>query len=41
MTSAVYEAMRDDSSSTQAGEITVGTAPDVTTEPIWRLLERD
>ena len=41
VTSAVYEAMHDAQQFTQVDDITVGTAPDVSTEPIWRLVERD
>ena len=40
VTSAVYEAMRDVQRFVAAGEVTVGTPPDTSTEPIWRLLER-
>ena len=40
MTSAVYEAMRDAQRFVAAGEVTVGTPPDTSTELIWRLLER-
>ena len=40
VTSAVYEAMRDAQRFVAAGEVTVGTPPDTSTELIWRLLER-
>jgi class 3 adenylate cyclase len=39
VTTAVYEVMRDLHPFTPAGVITVGSAPDATTEPIWQLQE--
>ncbi len=40
VTTSVYEALRDSDKFTAAGEVTVGSPPDSTTEPIWRLAER-
>ena len=40
VTTTVYEALRESQRFTSAGEVTVGSPPNVTTEPIWRLAER-